>query len=132
MSAVREIVVYVPAGGHPATTDIARGSAILGQPEIGTDQVRVHFEGGIYGQVGMRTLGDRALHAFGRLAEDYPTTACRLVPREALVVVGTLDPRGSRIMLTGPHSEAVVAGWLGTLRLDPDELRPAAATDRDR
>ena len=68
---------------------------------------------------------DRARHAFGRLAEEYPTTACRLVPREALVAVGIYQPPARRIMLMGPRSEAVVAAWLGVIRPNAYELRPA-------
>ncbi|MBS1845667.1 MAG: hypothetical protein JST53_14720 [Actinobacteria bacterium] len=122
MSAAPEIVVYVPAGGHPATAGIARGSAILGRLVPGGEEVRIYFEGGVYGQVNMRTLADRARHAFGRLVENYPTKACRLVPREALVAVGTFESRAGRIMLTGPHSETVVAAWLGVIGLAPEEL----------
>jgi hypothetical protein len=29
---MREIVLYVPLGSHRATADIARGSAIVGEP----------------------------------------------------------------------------------------------------
>ncbi|MBS1675798.1 MAG: hypothetical protein JST08_00285 [Actinobacteria bacterium] len=132
MSAAPEIVVYVPAGGHPATVGIARGSAIVGRPVRGGAEVRIYFEGGVYGQVNMTTLADRARHAFGRLAEDYPTTACRTVPREALVAVGTFEPRAGRIILTGLHSEAVVAAWLGVIRLNPEELGSNGARDRGR
>lgn len=132
MSAAPEIVVYVPAGGHPDTVGIARGSAVLGRPEPGDDRVRVYFEGAVYGQMGMRTLADRARHAWGRLVERYPTVACRLVPREALVVVGTFEPRAARIILTGPRSKAVVAAWLGVVRLDPEELESGDARYRGR
>lgn len=121
--APREIVVYVPAGGHPATAGIARGSAIVGAPEPGSDEVRIYFEGGIYGQIGMETLADRAVYASGRLRQRYPTLAKRMVPREALVAVGSFHPRTGRIILTGEQSAAAVATWLGVLSLDPDELR---------
>lgn len=132
MSAVPEIVVYIPTGGHPATAGIARGSAIVGRPESGGELVRIYFEGALYGQVGMRTLADRARHAHGRFVERCPTSACRVVAREALVVVGTFEPRAGRIILTGPHSEAVVAAWLGVVRLDAEELQSGAARDRGR
>ncbi|MBS1887574.1 MAG: hypothetical protein JSU06_10335 [Actinobacteria bacterium] len=126
MSAAREIVVYVPAGGHPATAGIVRGSAIVGLPDPGSEEVRIHFEGALYGQSGMATLADRAVHACGRLRERYPTVAKRVVPRAALVVVGTLDETGGRIILTGEQSAAVVATWLGLPVLDPAELRRSA------
>jgi hypothetical protein len=120
---ISETVVYVPAGGHPATQGIARGSAIVGLPNPGSDEVRIYFEGAIYGQSDMRTLADRVVHAFGRMLEDAPTTATRLVPRDALVAVGTFESRPGRIVLTGEQSAAAVASWLGVPVLDPAELR---------
>jgi hypothetical protein len=123
---VREIVVYVPADGHRATADIARGSAIVGEPHAGADEVTIYFEGAIYGQESMRTLADRATHAAGRMLEGYATVAARLVPRDALIAVGTFDFRVGRINPTGPDSERAVAAWLGTPRLEPAELAPTA------
>jgi hypothetical protein len=120
---VGEIVVYVAAVDHPAVSGIAAGSAIVGRPEPGADDVRIYFEGGVFGQAGMRTLADRAVYACGRLLEGYPTSAARLVPGDALVVVGTFDPVTSRIILTGRRSERAVAAWLGAPVLDPTELQ---------
>lgn len=79
---MREIVLYVPHGGYSATADIARGSAIVGEPRAGAE-VEVYFEGAIYGQENMRTLADRAAHAAGRMLEGYTTSASRIVPRDA-------------------------------------------------
>ena len=100
-----EIVVYLPASGHPHE-EIHPGSAIVGRPEPGADAVRIYYEGALYGQVNMRTLADRAVHACGRLQQDYPTVAAKVVPREALTVVGTFDPREGKIMLTGRSPSA--------------------------
>ena len=93
---VAEIVVYLPAEGHPATDGIGPGSAILGRPEPGADEVRIYYEGARYGQVNMRTLAERAVHACGRLQQSYPTVAARVVPRDALTVVGPFHPRAGR------------------------------------
>jgi hypothetical protein len=123
MSASREIVVYLPAGGHPATRGIARGSAIVGVPEPGSEEVRIYFEGALYEQSNVVTLADRAVHACERLRDRYPTLAKRMVPRSALVVVGTFDEVGGRIILTGEQSASAVATWLGVPTLDPAELR---------
>jgi hypothetical protein len=119
---MREIVLYVPSGGYSATADIARGSAIVGALRSGAAEVEVYFEGAIFGQENMRTLADRATHAAGRMLERYATTATRIVPRDALLAVGTFDFREGRIRLTGSDSECAVAAWLGTPQLDPAEL----------
>lgn len=102
---MREIVLFVPVGGHRATVDIARGSAIVGEPRAGAEEVKIYFGGAIFGQENMRTLADRAKHAAGRMLERYATAAARVVPRDALVAVGTFDFRESRISLTGSDSE---------------------------
>lgn len=117
-----EIVVYVPAGGSAATDGIASQSAIVGRPEPEGDHVKIYFEGALYRPENMKTLADRALHAAGRLEQDYPTVAKRFVPREALIAVGIFDPGQGRILLTGPHSEREVARWLQADELDPAEL----------
>lgn len=122
---MREIVLYVPRGGYPATADIARGSAIVGEPRAGAE-VEVYFEGAIFGQENMRTLADRATHAAGRMLERYATTAARIVPRDALLAVGTFDFRRGQITLTGADSECAVAAWLGTPQHDPAELAQGA------
>lgn len=67
----------------------------------------------------------RPSHACGRAEERY-ATAARIVPRDALVAVGTFDFDQGRIRLTGSESERAVAGWLGTPRLDPAELARGA------
>lgn len=56
------------------------------------------------------------------MLESYPTTATRVVPRDALLAVGTFDFHNGLIRLTGSDSERVVAVWLGTPRLVPAEL----------
>lgn len=119
---MREIVLYVPSGGFQSTADIARGSAIVGEPRAGAAEVEVYFEGAIFGQENMRTLADRATHAAGRMLERYATTATRIVPRDALLAVGTFDFGKGKITLTGSDSEGAVAAWLGTPQLDPAEL----------
>jgi hypothetical protein len=126
MATAREIVVYLPIGGDPVTADIVRGSGIVGRPRSGSEEVMVYFEGAVYDQANVRTLADRATQAAGRMIERYPTVARRVVSRDALTAVGTFDLRRRRIILTGPHSERAVAGWLGTVRLDPAELRPSS------
>jgi hypothetical protein len=123
---MREIVVYVPRGGCSATAGIARGSAIVGEPRAGAAEVEIYFEGAIFGQENMRTLADRATHAAGWMLERYATTATRIVPRDALLAVGTFDFHEGRIPLIGSDSERAVAVWLGTPRLDPAELAQGA------
>jgi hypothetical protein len=45
----REVVVYVPAAGHRAA-GIARGAAIFGCPDARRADVRICYEGAVYGR----------------------------------------------------------------------------------
>lgn len=125
-------ILYVPRGGHPLTATIPRGAAIVGPPAGSSGEVEVHFVDAIEPLAGMLTLADRALCASGRMLRRADQ-GFLIVPRETLVVVGTIDGNTGRITLTGPLSERAVADWLGTARLDRGELRETgrALTDRE-
>lgn len=120
-------ILYVPRGGHPLTATIPRGAAIVGPPALSSGEVKVHFVDAIEPLAGMLTLADRALCASGRMLRRADQ-GFRIAPREALVVVGTIDGDAGRITLTGPLSERVVADWLGTARLDRAELKETGRT----
>lgn len=122
----REIVLYIPAGGHTATAGIPRGSAIVGRPLAQDDEVEIHFqaEEEPYPR-GRESLADRALLASGRLLDGVGGEGNRSVPREALVAVGVFLFGEGRIVLTGQQSVRALADWLGVARLGRPELRPA-------
>jgi hypothetical protein len=84
--------------------------------------VEVYLVDAIEPLAGMLTLADRALCASGRMLRRADQ-GFRIAPREALVVVGTIDGNAGRISLTGPLSERAVADWLGMARLDRAELK---------
>lgn len=115
-------VVFVPGEGDASTEGIRRGSGIVGVPVFGAESVVVYYEGATHGQTGMARLADRVLHAHGRLVDGYPTVARRVVPRTALVEVGTFDPGSGTVSPIDPAAEAALADWLGSERLDPAEL----------
>jgi hypothetical protein len=134
------VVVYVPAGGHPATSGIPPRSGIVGRPD-GSDLTVVHFEDGPDDRIGIPSLADRVASAYDRMATAFPLSAKVIVPRDVIVAVGVFRPRERLVELTGSDSEARLAGWLadGGRQLDPAELicrigpsrRPAArSSDR--
>jgi hypothetical protein len=103
--AVTVLTVYVPAG--EATWGIAPGSAIIGT-DTG-DTVRIDYEGGVYGQVGLDVFANRLLHAGARHVDGYPTTARLVVPAAALHAVGTYDAATNELMCT---DEQALAAWV--------------------
>lgn len=126
----RELVVYVPAANCAAVPTIRRGSGIVGIPEPNEADVRVYFEGNVYGSVGMERLADRAAHAFDRLRSQYPTVAVARLPKTALVDVGTFDPWQGRITPRDAEAERAIADWLDASDLDPAELQKSGAPAR--
>lgn len=123
MSDWREIVLYIPAGGHRATAGIPRGSAIVGRPQAEVAEVEIHFQAGGPDHHRRESLADRALIASGRLLEGVDGESSKSVPREALLVVGVFLFGEGRIVLTGKHSVRALADWLGLTRLGRAELR---------
>ena len=132
----REIILYIPAGGHRATVGIPRGSAIVGQPQAEVDEVEIHFQAGGLDHHRRESLADRALIASGRLLEGVEGESSKLVPREALLVVGVFVFGERRIVLTGKHSVRALADWLGfTSSAAPScgrEARHRSASKRSR
>lgn len=123
----REIVLYIPAGGHRATAGIPRGSAIVGRPQVEVDEVEIHFEAGGPDRRRRESLADRALIASGRLLEGVECESSRSVPRGSLLAVGVFLFGEGRIVLTGKHSVRALADWLGLARLGRAELRQGGA-----
>lgn len=120
---MREIFLYVPADPlHRMVAATVSGSAIVGRPEPGGTTVEVYFEGNTTGSSNIRTYADRAYHASNRMLHNFPTSAKEIVPRDALIVVGTFHVSRRRITLTGPTSERAVADWVGGGELDTAEL----------
>ena len=119
----REIVLFVPGGRGRLTARIPRGSAIVGEPRFGANEIEVYFESAAPQRRGMRTLADRALSATARMLERAVFGGCLLLPPTALTPVGILNFAEGSIALTGRQSERAVADWLGASRLNRAELR---------
>jgi hypothetical protein len=115
-------LLYVPVGPDPLTLPIPRGAAIVGRPEPPCEGfLTVYFVDAVEPLAGLLTLADRALCAAGRMLRKAAQGRLAL-PRDALLLVGTIDGNEGRITLTGPQSERAVADWLGVVRLDRAEL----------
>jgi hypothetical protein len=80
--------VFVPAGED--FLGIAPGSAIVGS-DLPDGQIRIDYEGGIHGQVGLESFDRRAMQAAGRHVAKYPTSARMTVLAAELQPVGEYD-----------------------------------------
>ena len=128
-----EVPVYIPAragegrevrmGSHLAAI-VAEGSAIVGARES-DGMVVVYYEGNLHGACNMVTLADRAMFAYGRARDRYPTVAMMAVPASQLARVGTLYPEHGRIEVHNGRELYEIARWLGI-----DLAQGREATDR--
>lgn len=125
------INVYVPASGHRPWDvmeagrflGIDPGSGIVGTEQAltaGVERVLVHYEGARYGQANMVTFADRVYHAWGRMSEDYPTSAKAWLPSDMLTQVGLFYPERGVVELLDGRGE--LAAWLGLEEIHPTEL----------
>ena len=121
--------VYIPEAAAPAAVRdtvalIDPKSAIVSAPDPSGDELLVYFEGNRYRAANMITFADRALHAAGRLASNYPTIAKATVPRRALTHVGLFTP-GHGVDVPDAGALVALARWLELLdgeRFDSDAL----------
>lgn len=100
-----EVTVYVPAPGSSVERTVIDGAAIVGSPE--GDRIMIDYEGNAYQQFG--TFAEMLMHAAGRHAERYPTTARMWVEPEQLVRVGTYDYDRKDLDVDDP--DALLAAW---------------------
>jgi hypothetical protein len=133
------IDVYIPNPG-PAGSESALGidakSGIVGrriEPDDPESPVLIYFEGNRFDYANVVTFADRCMVAAGRLTQDAPTIAKRVVNHDAVIRVGSYLPEYRRVELEDGASVTLLAAWLrqghftadGTFvpELDADDLR---------
>lgn len=89
---------------HPSNTDL---------------DIIIDFEGNKFGASNVVTYADRAMVAFGRHREHYPTVARLAVPPSHLIVVGTFYAGPDRIEPNDAESLVALMRWLD---VDADQL----------
>jgi len=113
-----EVPVYIPrptVDGFIART-VAPRSAIVGQPELPArgELLVVYYEGNLHGAANIVTFADRAMVAYHRMAERYPTVAKMAVaPREVTQAATLLPEHGMVEPTLDPTLRAALARWIG-------------------
>lgn len=128
-----EVPVFIPRwtgegrearmANHLASV-VAPGSAVVSVRES-DGMIVAYYEGNIHGAANMVTLCDRAMFAYWRARDRYPTVACMAVPASQLTRAGTLYPEHRRIEVADGRQLYEIARWLGI-----DLARGRDATDR--
>lgn len=132
-----EVPVYVPSRRDGAGRDVRMGehmlatvaprSAIVGtgrdpEPGLLPEMIVVYYEGNLYGAVNMVTFADRAMFAYWRLRDHYPTVAMMAVPRSQVVQAATLYPEHGRVEVKSAAQQVRLTRWLGLAIEDSDAL----------
>lgn len=103
--------------GDWAAETIAPRSAIVGdgqdpEPGVLPEMIVVYYEGNLHNAVNMVTYADRAMFAYWRMRDHYPTVAMMAVPRSQVVQAATLYPEHGRIEVLDIDQEIRLCRWL--------------------
>jgi hypothetical protein len=100
LAAPLRLSLYVPHPESRLCTELARGSAIVGLP-MASGQVRIYYEGNVFGAQNLKRYRDKAVQAAGRMLHrypaGYPTRAREDVDPREVVEVGGIDTKTYRI-----------------------------------
>jgi hypothetical protein len=111
--APEHLALYVPHPESRLCIELARGSAIVGQP-CAPGRIRIYYEGNVVGAVNLNRFRDRAVQAAARMLHNYPvgypTRARQEVDEREVVKVGTIDTDGYRLHISAPPDE--LAWWI--------------------
>lgn len=102
-----ELALLVPKIELQGKHHLKKGSAVVAV-KIPSGQVMAYYEGNIYGASNIVSYNDKAMLAFGRMVQNYPTTATMVIEAEDYEAVGTICCGKCSIQPT-PAYEAWVA-----------------------
>jgi hypothetical protein len=102
----QQLILYVPHPESRLSTELARGSAIVGL-QLVTGQIRIYYEGNVIGAQNLKRYREKAVQAAGRMLHrypaGYPTRARQDVDPREVVEVGVIDAKTNRIDISaGP------------------------------
>ena len=103
VAAPRQLTLYVPHPESRLSTELQRGSAIVGRP-LATGQIRIYYEGNVIGAQNLKRYREKAVQAAGRMLHSYPTRARQDVDPREVVEVGVIDATSNGIEISaGPN-----------------------------
>lgn len=117
--ALRVMPLYVPS--NTFDHDILPGSAIVGDFDSKVGRIMLDFEGNKYGWDNLHRYVERAMHAWDRHVQRYPTISRMYVQAHEVVIVGEYDPLNKRIVIH-PLDMPKVEQWLGMSPIPESEL----------
>jgi hypothetical protein len=102
------LALYVPHPESRLCSELARGSAIVGQPSA-PGRIRIYYEGNVVGAVNLNRFRDRAVQAAARMLHNYPagypTRAREDVDEREVVEVGSIETDGYRLHISAAPAD---------------------------
>jgi hypothetical protein len=93
-AAPKYLTLYLPHPESRLCGELARGSAIVGQPSA-PGRIRIYYEGNVVGAVNLNRFRERAAQAATRMLHNYPvgypTRARQVVDEREVVEIGSID-----------------------------------------
>jgi hypothetical protein len=112
------LALYVPHPESRLCSELARGSAIVGQPSA-PGRIRIYYEGNVVGAVNLDRFRDRVVQAAARMLHNYPTgyptRAREDVDEREVVEVGSIETDGYKLHITAAPGE--LEWWIDPIDL---------------
>ena len=113
-----QLAVYVPHPESRLCKELARGSAIVGQPSS-PGRLRIYYEGNVIGAENLDRFRERAAQAAARMLHNYPagypTSARQDVDTREVVQVGSIETETYRLHLWAAPAD--LNWWIETADL---------------
>ena len=107
-SAPDHLTLYVPHPESRLSTELAHGSAIVGQPSA-PGRIRIYYEGNVIGAVNLNRFRDRVVQAATRMLHNYPagypTRAREDVDEREVIEVGSIETESYGLHISAGPSE---------------------------
>jgi hypothetical protein len=107
-AAPAHLALFVPHPESRLCSELARGSAIVGQPS-GPGRIRIYFEGNVVGAVNLNRFRERAVQAAARMLHNYPagypTRAREDVDEREVIEVGSIETESYGLHISAGPSE---------------------------
>lgn len=102
------LTLYVPHPESRLCSELARGSAIVGEPSA-PGRIRIYFEGNVVGAVNLNRFRERAVQAAARMLHNYPagypTRAREDVDEREVIEVGSIETESYGLHISAGPSE---------------------------
>jgi hypothetical protein len=107
-AAPAHLALYVPHPESRLCSELARGSAIVGEPSA-PGRIRIYFEGNVVGAVNLNRFRERAVQAAARMLHNYPagypTRAREDVDEREVIQVGSIETESYGLHISARPSE---------------------------